>query len=56
LVAITGVIFALITAVRYTISGADFAGALMQGLLWGVVIGVVSIIIYQVFKSSVLKA
>jgi len=56
LLAITAVVFALVTGVRFTISGADLGGALMQGLLWGVIVGIVSIIIYFVYKSAVLKA
>jgi hypothetical protein len=55
-VSITGVVFALVAAVRFTISGGDLGAALIQGLLWGVVVGVVSIVIYLVYKSAVLKA
>jgi hypothetical protein len=56
LLAITGVVFAVVTAGTYVISGADLTGSLMKGLLWGVIVGVVSIILYMVYKSAALKA
>ena len=56
LLAITGVTFAFGAVTRFTLSGGDLGSALVRGLLWGVVVGVVSIIIYQVYKSAVLKA
>lgn len=57
LLAITGVAFAVKTAVNYFLSGGTgLWAAVLQGLLWGVIVGVVSIIIYFVYKATVAKA
>ena len=56
LLAVTAVAFAMATTLEYFWSGGDdLLGNLVQGVLWGAGVGVLSVIIYFVFKSIVVK-
>jgi len=56
LLAVTGVAFALGTTLEYLVWGAsDLGGALLKGVTYGVVVGVLSVMIYFVYKAFVVK-
>ena len=56
LLAVTGVAFALGTTLDYMAWGAsDLLGALLQGCLYAIVAGVISVMIYFVYKAFVVK-
>ena len=56
LLAITGVAFALGTSMNYLVQGgSDLFGALLQGVIYGAVAGVLSVMIYFVYKAFVVK-
>jgi len=56
LVLVTAVAFALATGIGFFSSLYDVGGALLQGVIWGVGAAVVSVIIYMLYKSMVVKA
>ena len=56
LLAVTGVAFALGVTLDYLAWGAsDLVGALLKGVTYGVVAGVLSVLIYFVYKAFVVK-
>lgn len=56
LLAVTGVAFALGATLDYLAWGAsDLFGAVMQGVIYGAIAGVLSVIIYFVYKAFVVK-
>lgn len=55
LIVVTAVAFALATGIGFFATGGQVGGAALQGLLWGAGVAVVSVIIYVIYKSVVLK-
>ena len=56
LLAVTGVAFVLGTTLDYLVSGGtDLMGAILQGVIYGAVAGVLSVMIYFVYKAFVVK-
>ena len=56
LVLLTAVAFALASGVGFFGAAGNLGGGLLQGAIWGVGAAVVSVIIYFVYKSVVVKA
>ena len=56
LIVVTAVAFALATGLGFFGAQGAIGGALMQGVLWGALVAVASVIIYFVYKSVVLKS
>jgi hypothetical protein len=56
LIIVTAVAFALATGIGFFSTGGQVGGAALQGALWGVGAAIVSVLIYMVYKSAVVKS
>jgi hypothetical protein len=57
LTVVTALTFAVVTGLIFVANlGQDMGGAILQGVIWGVGAGIVSVIVYMVYKSVVVKA
>ena len=55
LIVVTVIAFAFAAATSLFGSAGDIGAALVQGVLWGVIAGVVSVVVYMLYKKMVLK-
>jgi hypothetical protein len=52
---LTAITIAIVATVSYFTTLGNIAASVIQGLLWGALVGVVSVVVYVLYKRLVLK-